>query len=148
MPQELIMRGQTDSGETETLNFSGYKPGYAYKMTEFTLYPGSGASTTGHELLGSVTAGKNAVDPAAPNFDDEGLIATAYAVLRSDAHGNGIHSVIDDTFLITQNLILKVQDVFSAGSPIAVNWQCKFEKVKLSDSAQAVANYNQSTIYE
>ena len=29
MPTEFVMRGQTASGETETLNFSGYKPGYA-----------------------------------------------------------------------------------------------------------------------
>ena len=31
MKKEFVMRGQTASGETEVLNFSGYKPGYAYR---------------------------------------------------------------------------------------------------------------------
>ena len=39
MKKEFVMRGQTASGETEVLNFSGYKPGYAYRLVEFQIYP-------------------------------------------------------------------------------------------------------------
>ena len=39
MRKEFVMRGKTASGETEVLNFSGYKPGYAYRLVEFDLYP-------------------------------------------------------------------------------------------------------------
>ena len=146
MKKEFVMRGRTASGLTEVLNFSGYKPGYAYRLVEFQLYPGAAASTTSHELLGTVTAGKASEDPTAPNFNNEGLIATAYAVLRSDAHGNGIDSIVNDTFLITQNLILTVMDVYSSGSPIDVNWQCRFVAEKMSGPEEAVANYRQFTI--
>jgi len=142
MKKEFVMRGRTASGLTEVLNFSGYKPGYAYRLVEFQLYPGAAASTTSHELLGTVTAGKASEDPTAPNFNNEGLIATAYAVLRSDAHGNGIDSIVNDTFLITQNLILMVQD--SGNNPI--NWQCRFKSVKMSGPEEASTNFKQFSI--
>ena len=58
--------------------------------------------------------------------------------MDGDIHVN----VINDTFLITQNLILMVHDV--VGNP--VNWQCRFEAVKMSGSQEAVANYKQFTI--
>jgi hypothetical protein len=148
MPKEFIIRGQTVSGETEILNFNGYKPGYAYRLVEFQLYPGAAAGTTSHELLGTVTAGKSFVDPTAPDFNNEGLIASAYSVLRADAHGNGISSIVNDTFLITQNLILAVIDVYSAGSPINVNWQCRFVAEKMTGPEEAVANYKQFTIFD
>jgi len=42
MNKEFVMRGQTVSTaglNTEVLNFSGDKPGYAYRLVEFELYP-------------------------------------------------------------------------------------------------------------
>ena len=53
--------------------------------------------------------------------------------------------VIKDTFSITQNLILMVQNTDS-GTP--VNWQCKFEAVKMTDAQTAATNYKQFTIFD
>ena len=147
MPEEFVMRGQTASGETEVLNFSGYKPGHAYRMTQFVLYPGSGIGSGDSELLGSVTAGKTAVAPTDPNFDDEGLIGvSAHNQHQNVAYGPFDGSVINDTFLITQNLILMVQDVAGAGRP--VNWQLRFKPVKLSDVQAANANLRQFHVFD
>jgi hypothetical protein len=145
MPKELIMRGKTASGETETLSFGGDKSDHAYRMIEFQIYPSVNAAQVVFEALATVTAGKNAVNPIEPNFKDEGLIATTqFSMHASNYYGSGL-TVINDLFYITQDLILMVHEQ-EAANP--VNWQCKFEKVKLTDSAQAVANYNQATIYE
>jgi len=145
MPEEFIMRGQTASGETETLNFSGQTPGYAYRLTEFQLYPSTSIGGTRYEMLGTITAGKTAVTPTDPNFNDEGLIATG-SIQDNDSQDYP-HSqtyCINDMFVITQDLILMVQD--TASNPI--NWQCRFKKVKLSSSAEAVANFKQFTIFD
>jgi len=144
MNKEFVMRGQTASGETEILNFSGHKPGYAYRLTEFILYPSTGIGSANDELCGSVTAGKTAVVPTDPNFNNEGLIATAFATSYSAAaYPPTDRSVLDDTFLITQNLILMVMNT-DTGTP--VNWQCRFVAEKMSKSEEAVTNYKQYTI--
>lgn len=143
MPNELVMRGQTDSGETEILNFGGHMDGYAYRLTEFSIYPSTNVSDSSPELMASLTAGKTAVAPTDPNFDDPGLIGVAcLKVPASSNYGPAEWDVINDLFVITQDLILMVFETY--GTP--VNWQCKFEKVKLSASAEAVANFNQFTI--
>jgi len=143
--EEFIIRGQTASGSTETLNFSGQTPGYAYRIVEFHLYPSDNIPGQNVELMGTITAGKTAVDPDNPNFNDEGLIATALFTKGTEPHHTVSDvSIVNDTFLITQNLILMVQDAYST----AINWQCRFEKVKLSDSAEAVANFKQFTIFD
>lgn len=145
MPDELIMRGQTATGLTETLNFSGHTPGYAYRLVDFQIYPSTSIGAQHYEMTGSVTAGKTAVDPDNPNFDDPGLIATGVCSDNaSEAYPHSESFVINDLFYITQDLILMVKNI--TGDP--VNWQCKFEKVKLSTSAEAVANFNQFTIYD
>ena len=144
MPKDFVMRGQTASGQTEVLNFSGYKPGYAYRLTEFALYPSQSVQGANDELIGTVTAGKTAVDPANPNFNNEGLIASSLLRISSQYTNEQTieATVINDTFLITQNLILKVRE--NAGTP--VNWQCKFEAVKMSGPEEAVTNYRQYLI--
>jgi len=145
MNKEFVMRGQTASGETEILNFSGYKPGYAYRLTEFQLYPGDGIGSADNELLGSITASKTIEAPTDPNFNDEGLIGvSSFNAHNSVAYGPLHYSVINDTFLITQNLILMVQD--TAGGNRPVNWQCRFVAEKISGPEEAVANYKQFTI--
>jgi len=143
MNKEFVMRGQTASGETEVLNFSGYKPGYAYRITEFQLFPSTNIPTQDIEMTASITAGKTAIAPTDPNFNDEGLIATAL-ILNHNATAYPISEsvVINDTFLITQNLILMVQDAEGT----AVNWQCRFVAEKMSGPEEAVANYKQFTI--
>ena len=139
---EFVIRGQTEHNGTETLNFSGFKPGYAYRMVEFQLYPNTPSGV--EAVLGSVTAGKTAVDPDNVDFNNDGLIACALVAYSSSAFDGGINeSVVNDTFLITQNLILKVT---SQGSAQPVNWQCKFQPVKMSKAEEAVTNYKQFLI--
>ena len=143
------MRGKTVSGSTEVLNFSGFKPGLAYRMTEFSLYPSNDIGSKAYDLLATVSAGKTAIDPLDPNFNDEALVATSMLLVKDAAPthpygGATAHAVINDTFLITQNLILKVADVASSTSP--VNWQCRFESVKMSGPEEAVTNYRQFAI--
>ena len=142
--KEFVMRGQTASDSTEILNFSGFKPGYAYKITQFKLYPSTNLGTANFEGCASITAAKTAMSPISPDFNNEGLIATAYSSISPDiTHPAFETTVIDDTFLITQNLILKVKDTHNG---TAVNWQCKFMPVKMNGSESAVANYKQFTI--
>ena len=146
MPQEFVMRGKTASGLVETLNFSGYKPGYAYRLTEFQLYPSSSIVANPVELMGTVTAGKTAVSQADPDFNNEGLIGTAYfGVSSSSLYPASAESVINDTFLITQNLKLMVKDT---DGDDAINWQCRFVAEKMNKAEEAVTNYKQFTIFD
>tara|TARA_Y100001963_G_C6502114_1_gene318328 strand:+ start:123 stop:578 length:456 start_codon:yes stop_codon:yes gene_type:complete len=144
---KFVMRGQTASDHQEVLNFSGFKPGYAYRMTDLTIYPSVSIGTENAELLVSVTAAKTFEDPANPDFSNEGLIGVAMLGMRTDSN-NGMfldHVVLNDTFLITQNLILAAKDTYP-GSPMAVNWQCTFMPVKMSKAEEAVTNYKQFLI--
>jgi len=148
MNKEFVMRGQTASGLTEILNFSGLTPGYAYRMTEFQIYPSANIGGINYELAASVTAAKVLEDPSNPNFNNEGLIATALNVgseIGSGRPQQGPLVIVNDTFLITQDLILAVIDT-NAGAPMAVNWQCRFVGEKISIAEEAVTNYKQFTI--
>jgi len=145
MKKEFVMRGQTASGETEVLNFSGYKPGYAYRLTEFQLYPSTNIGTVNYEICGTITAGKIAIAPTDPNFNDDALIASLLVSNGFATNYSGSElKVINDTFLITQNLILMVQD--SAGSDSPVNWQCRFVSEKMTGPEEAATNYKQYAI--
>jgi len=148
MNKEFVMRGQTASGTQEVLNFSGFKPGYAYRMTEFMIYPGYIVGDQNAELTATVTAAKTYEDPANPNFNNEGLIATSMSqIAPNSSYGFVYSSVVNDTFLITQNLILAVLDT-QAGSPMGINWQCRFVAEKMDASEEAVANFKQFTIFD
>ncbi len=147
MNKEFVMRGQTASGKTEVLNFGGYKPGYAFRLVEFQLFPSTAIGTANNELVGTVTAGKTAVAPTDPNFNDEGLIATNYTVIAPVQYPSPLpYSVVNDRFLITQDLILMVQDAGSAG--YSVNWQCRFVSEKMSGPEEAATNFKQFTIFD
>jgi len=149
MNKEFVMRGKTASGGTEVLNFSGFTPGYAYRMTEFSIWPSTNIGGQASELCSSVTAAKTFEDPSNPDFNNDGLIAVAYFPMTSTSPGNsGVNTLltlVNDTFLITQDLILAVVDN-NAGSPMDVNWQCRFVAEKLSISEEAVTNFKQYTI--
>ncbi len=146
MKQEIVMRGQTASGSTETLEFSGIQienKNMAYKMTEFKLFPSTNIPAVTYELTGTVTAGKTAVAPTDPDFSNDGLIASALAKGNDDTkYPISAYEIVNDHFLITQNLILMVQDTSS--NPI--NWQCRFKAVKMSDAEMAANNFKQYTI--
>jgi hypothetical protein len=150
MPSEFIVRGQTESDLTTTLSFGAESsPGYGYRLKELFIYPSANLGAQNYELMLSVTADNTAENPQNPSFNNDGLIGTAYLTGRStDTHMQQSPGlvVINDLFIITQDLIVKALDAH-AGSPMACNWQMKFEKVKLTDSAEAVANYRQYTIY-
>jgi len=147
MKKEFVMRGSTASGTQEVLNFSGYKPGYAYKMTEFQIYPSVSIGTIEYELCASITAAKTYEDPANPNFNNEGLIATSLLT----GHASPAYSratpltVVNDIFLITQNLIIAVVDT-AVAAPMAVNWQCRFVSVKMTGPEEAATNFKQFSI--
>jgi len=143
MKKEFVMRGQTASGLQEVLNFSGYKPGYAYRLTEFIIYPSTNIGGQDWEQCATITAGKTAVDPPNPNFNDEGLIGSTFGSSSSSTpYPYTDHGIINDTFLITQNLLLMVFDTNS--NPI--NWQCRFVSVKMNDAEEAATNFKQFTI--
>jgi len=146
MRKEFVMRGQTASGTQEVLNFGKYKQGYAYKMTEFSIYPSSNIGGQHAELTASVTAAKTYEDSQNPNFNNDGLIAVATLSLSDTiAYPRDAMSIVNDTYVITQNLILAVLDTI-AGSPQAVNWQCRFESVKMTGPEEAAVNYKQFAI--
>jgi len=149
MRKEFVMRGSTASGLQEVLNFSGYKPGYAYRLVELEIYPSSNILGQSFELAATITAAKTYEDPSNPDFDNEGLIGTAYLSQANGSEagkwGSGARSVVNDTFLITQNLIIAVIDTFT-GSPMAVNWQCRFVAEKMTGPEEATANYKQFAI--
>jgi len=148
MRKEFVMRGKTASGLSEVLNFGKYKPGYAYRMTEFKIFPSASIGLQNAELSATVTAAKTLEDPTHPDFNNDGFIASA--IFRNGEAVNyvfGTASIVDDTFLITQNLILAVIDNYP-GAPQGVNWQCKFVSHKMSPGEEAVTNFNQFTIFD
>ena len=141
MRKTFVMRGQTATGLTEVLNFGKYKQGYAYKMTKFEIYPSTNITSVTAEMVASVTAAKTAEDPLNPNFNNDGLLATAFYTNREQSQTGFTTSVVNDTYVITQNLLLKVE---CAEGP--VNWQCRFESVKMSGDEEAAVNYKQFAI--
>jgi len=147
MNKEFVMRGQTANAGSEVLNFSGYKPGYAYRLVEFELYSTTNLGITAFEGRATITAAKTAEDPVNPNFNNEGLIASAMfsEQISSGAPGVTQYSIINNEFLITQNLILAVRETDS-GNP--VNWQCRFVAEKMNDAETAVTNYKQYQIFD
>jgi len=147
--KEFVIRGQTASGLTHTINFSGHKGDYGFKLVEFSIWPSLSIGDVHHELAATVTAAKTYEDPLNPNFNNEGLIAVAMMQTRQGVNYGPITipPIVNDTFVITQDLILAVVDNY-AGSPMAVNWQCKFVPVKLSTTEAALTNYRQFSIFD
>jgi len=145
MPKEFIMRGQTTVADpTEVLNMTGHRPGYGYVLKEFQLYPSTSITSQSFEMMATITADNTSEAPDSPNFNHSGLIACAYIKAHeSTSYPISYQSVINDLFVITQDLILHIID--SASTP--VNWQVRFKEVKLTPSAEAVANFKQYTIY-
>jgi len=144
MKKEFVMRGQTVSSGEEVLNFSGHKDGYAYRLVEFQLWGTTNLGGAAAESFAAITAAKVAEDPINPDFNNDGLIGVASFTLYQNAPFNPIaHSVVNDTFLITQNLILSCRDT-NNNTPL--NWQCRFESVKMNDAEEAATNFKQFTI--
>ena len=150
MKQEIVMRGKTASGGTEVLEFSGLQienKNMAYRLVEFQIYPSTNIGGVQAELAASITAAKTHEDPSNPNFNNEGLIATSFLTIYDTPKypTSPATTVINDTFLITQNLILAVIDNLT-GAPMDVNWQCKFKAIKMNDAEMAANNFKQYMI--
>jgi len=150
MKKEFVIRGQTASGTTDILEFGGKtkeNKNMAYRLVQFVLYPSTNIGNVNEELCATISSGKTAITPTDPNFNDDALIATASLQCHSSMfYPTDSLSVVDDTFLITQNLILMVQETSGGNTPI--NWQCKFKAVKMTDAETAVTNYKQFTIFD
>ena len=161
--KEFVMRGQTASTagqNTHIINFSGHKGNYGFRLVEFQIYPSTNIPGQSVELTASITADKfdgsgtpadpyvTPADPENPDFDQEGLIGNAlYKASEDIRYGAGfIHTVINNTFMITQDIILSVKDLGGGATP--VNWQCKFMPVKLSSTEAALTNYRQFSIFD
>lgn len=145
MPKEFLMRGETVTSGEEVLNFSGIgiRKGYGVQMTEFKLWPAVPSNSV--NLHAAVTAENVAANPVAVNFNNDGLIAVATFVSHSSTdHGSYSDSLVNDLYVITQDLRLSCRNLDTSSG---INWQCRFREVKLSSSAQAVANYKQYTVY-
>jgi hypothetical protein len=142
--KEFIIRGQTASGLTHVINFGGHKGDYGFRLVEFQLYPSTQIGSTSVQSSATITAGKTAITPTDPDYDNEGLIGSALMLHASALDGNISESVVNDTFIITQDVILMVHDVQS--NPI--NWQVKFMPVKLSTTEAALTNYRQFSIFD
>jgi len=148
MKKEFVMRGKTASGGTNLLEFGGRQKenkNMAYRLVEFQLYPSVNILAQAYEMCGSITATKTAIAPTDLDFDNMGLIGTAL-VTSSGSQPADVDAlvVINDTFMITNNLILMVQDTH--GNPI--NWQCRFEAVKMTDAETAATNFKQYSIFD
>jgi len=146
MPQTLVMTGQVPDGGTQVLNFSGQTPGHAFRLTSFKLWGSTNLGAASNEMWATLTRAKTAEDPVAPNFDNEGLVGVASIFIHnSPAYPPTAIEVINSTALITQDCILSADDTADGH---AVNYMLTFEKVKLTDSAEAVANFKQFGIFD
>ena len=146
MPKEFIMRGKTaGDGSSEVLNFGGLTPGIGYQLIEFQVIAAADISGTHWEITASVTADNSAADSTIPDFTQDGLIGTVY---QKNNHGLEYPlanlTIINDLYVITQDCIIQTVDTIGG----EVNWQLKFREVKLSSSAEAVANYKQFTVFD
>jgi hypothetical protein len=148
MRKTFVMRGKIGdfkaSGAYEVLNFGKYKQGYAYRLTEFKLFSSEGIGSTPDEMCAAITAGKTPADPEAPDFNDEGLIGNViFSNGADEKYGPFQDSVINDTYIITQNLLLTATDNQGASG---INYQCRFESVKMTGAEEASVNYKQFAI--
>ena len=147
MAEEIIMRGNFTAAQgyaNKKLSFTGLKPGFAYNLIEFQLYPSTSIGAQSAEMAGCISCGGNNIDAANIDFNLDEIIATCAFWANGSVPNNPTnYSVINDLFIITQDLNINTFDSQATN----VNWQVKFKEVKLSASAEAVANINQYAIY-
>jgi hypothetical protein len=143
MRKEFIIRGQLDgtSGKgIKKIRIKGKPRGYAVRITDFKLYPGADIGSGATESCASIARGGIPLDPISPNFDNQALVAVAkYSIPTGPEHGVMTYSVINDLANITQDLWIYAIDTGGGNKPI--NFQIKFKSVKMTDAAEATANY-------
>ena len=148
MKKEFVIRGKTAKGLTEVLNFGGMQKenkNMAYRIIEFILYPSLNIGNADAEMTGIISAGKTPMDPDNPDFSDEACIATTLFVDdAADHYPASSHTVLNDTFMITQDLLLTVSNTEASD----INWQCRFESVKMTDAETAATNFKQFSMFD
>ena len=138
MPKEFIVRGYNVSGTNDVIHLSGSKTGYGFKLKEFKLWGSTHLGATSQECWGILSRGP-AMDPKAPDFRNDALVGVSvFMTHTSPAYPPQSLELIDDLVILTQDLTIAVQDTSDSE---AINWQLKFEEVKLTDAAEGVANY-------
>ena len=141
------MRGKVGdfktTGDSEILNFSGSKTGYGYRLVEFRIWS-TVSINTADEMEAIITTGKTAANPAAPDFSNQGTIGVAtWQDGTDEKYGPQHASLVDDLYMITQNIILTAND-YQGDSDI--NYFCRFVSEKMSGAEEAAVNYKQFTI--
>ena len=145
MPKEFIIRGRTDSGKAEKIRLSGVADGYGYQLHDIKLWGSGSLGATSMEGWATVARSSTAISPIDPDFDDDALVAVAvFMTHTSPAYPPQALNMIDDLVILTQDLTLMVQDT---GDGLPINWMLKFKEVKLSTSAEAVANYSAFSVH-
>jgi len=148
MKKKFVMRGKNAKGTTAILNFGSMQKlnkNMAYKIIEFRLYPSLNIGAADAEMTGIISAGKTPMDPDNPDFNDEACIATTlFSDDAADHYPASSHTILNDTFLITQDLLLTVSNTEASD----INWQCRFEAVKMTDAETAATNYRQFAIFD
>ena len=80
------------------------------------------------------------------DFSNQALIAVSMVSYNTTAlDGQIIHSIIDDTFMVTQDLKLMVSNPHNSEP---VNWQCRFKPVKMTETEMANANLRQFHVFD
>ena len=138
------MRGKVadfkTTGDFAVLNFSGHTTRYAYRLIEFRIWS-SGSINRADEMEAVITTGKTAGNPAAPDLSDAGTIGVATG--QQGNYSDEYSQLVDDLYLITQNIILTANDYQGNND---VNYFCRFVSEKMTGPEEAAANYKQFAI--
>ena len=146
MPKEFIIKGRTVSGQPEKINLHGGRPGYGFQLHDFKLWGSNNLGATSMEGWATLARSSTGISPIDPDFNNEALVGVAVFMTHSSpAYPPQALKMIDDLVMLTQDLTLMVQDT-ADGDPI--NWMLKFKEVKLSNAAEAVANYQSFVVHD
>jgi len=144
MRKKFVMQGQLASSGEKVLRLSGISDGYGYIIDSFQISASTNLGSVGAECFATITRAKVAMDPINPNWSAEGLVATATAYSYGLAvPGNLVTSMINDTAVLTQDLILSARETDNANP---INYLIKFKSVKMTGPEEAATNFKQFTI--
>jgi len=140
-----LVGSTTNTSDRFTVRLSGIADGYGFKLVEFRIWGAKsldGPAAT--ESWGILTRdGSLSPDPFNPDFSNKAFLGVATFILDP----NGTPTLATDS-LVNDNDIL-TQDIYGYcgnTSHYLTNWFLRFKTVKLSSSAEAVANYNAFSI--
>jgi hypothetical protein len=137
------MRGNNANGDSKVIHLSGLADGEGYTLANFEIFPTTGVGTTEGELMACLTRDTTASDPANPDFDEQGLIGNVTLRITTSTTVYGM-MLINSNAILTQDLLLTVKDENAAHNN--VNWQLTFNRVAISGSREAVANFEAFSI--